>query len=359
MRLTLLNSVRGFLLAAVCATPPVVGAWASADTDTKTKIDRVKTEMMPLDSGEKKQEEKKNSIEYIEQKGMGPSHATGVETPTFRAGRSVAELCSLYEGKVISFAGVIALVENCKQRVVESSQDFNMLLAEKKLSVVDVESEVVRKIPFGRPFESKPKVVNAEARQKLCEKTNGRYVTSDGESFFYVEKCVRKPFRSFVEFAQHNAEGRPVMALDEHELGALPEGSTIVVPASKESDVLYKVDGDVYWSRLFPPGKVDRLSEDSLKKIEKIDAERSRINKRSEICARYEGKIVSFYSRIYLVEKCLRRPLQDVTLDIQAALTDKFSPQDISAEQYRALPEGEGLSGEHYLKRGSSARSNK
>ena len=130
---------------------------------------------------------------------------------------------------------------------------------------------------------------------------------------------------------------------------ALPSAGDLRVKPKNEPAILYKVDGDIYWSRLFPAGKVDRNEEDSLHKIEKMGTEKALKVTRQELCSVLEGKVVSFFSRLFLVEKCLRRPLKDMNLEIQMEVYESRSPRDITSEQYLALPEGKELEASRLL----------
>ncbi len=322
-------------------------------------MDSSKPEILPLDPLGKKGPREDIKIEYVEQKGVDANASLSNFGKHAPEARNISEMCEQYEGKIISFAGSTSLVEKCRQRVIEDSQVLNDLAIEKKVPVVDVTAKVVRTIPFGAPFEEKDVRKGSYDKAKVCKKMDGRYVTTDGDSFYFVEKCARRLFLSFEDFVSHNADNRPVLASTPEEIKALAAGPDMRVKKNEDSNILYKVDGDIYWSRLFPEGKVDRTGEDSLKKYQRMDEERSGLSKRAALCSRYEGKLVSFYSRLFLIEKCLRRPLLNVSLDTQTALLDGFGPQDISAEQYRAIPEGEGLDAEAFVKKTHSKATSK
>lgn len=323
---------------------------AEAERSIKSQFESATANKMEFESATKKKISSDLNVEILEQKGLGKPifpEAKDVKTQA----QTASEMCGLYEGKVIAFAGVTALIEDCKQRVVEDVQVLNDLVIDRKLSVLDVPAVVIRTLPFGKPFEAKDAKKNSISKKDLCEKMEGRYVTTDADSFFFVEKCARRPFVSYLDFTHHNVDARPVLAATQDEVESLPIGAPMSVKTSDESNLLYKIDGDIYWSKLFPSGKVDRQGPDTLQKIERIGEERARLGKLQELCSRYEGKIVSFYSQLFLIEKCKRRSLQNMSLDVQASLIDDFGPQDLSAEQYRAIPEGEVLDGEAFFKR--------
>lgn len=326
-----------------------------AETQAKpSDFEDAKAEIISLDPSSKRSSRNEMKIDYIEQLGVGTPVFPDAESKREKSDgvQKLSEMCELYEGKVIAFAGSLSLIDRCQQRVIEDTQVLNDLIIDGKKQVIDVPSAVVRTIPFGKPFlANRGLKKNPDSNAYKCSRFEGRYVTNDGENFFFVEKCHRRLFVSFEDFTYHNQENRPVLAATPEEFEVLLPGRVMEVRPTNEPEILYKVDGDIYWSRLFPKGKVERSGEDSLKKIETIDMERKKFSGRAELCSRYEGKIVSFYSKLFLIEKCLRRPLVNVSLDVQTSLADDFEPQDLSAEQYRVIPEGIGFDAEKLLKK--------
>lgn len=324
----------------VFAAEPLAGGAASREALESP------VEIIPLDPYTKKTPRKDTKFDFVEQKGIpaNPPPDAKAEEKKIGAAQSRSEMCELFEGKVISFAGSMSFIEKCMQRTIEDPSLLNYLTIDRNVQIVDVPSVVVRTLPFGKAYE---KPISRQARQQPekagCARIEANYLTADGETFYFVENCRKRKFEDYVDFIAHNYHNSPVFGLSSKELEAIPNGAMLRVKPKDESAILYKMDGEVFWSRLFLAGKVDRNEEDSLKKIEKMGNEKSAKVTRAELCSLFEGKIVSFYSRVFLVQKCLRRPVTGLTLEAQMSLYEKRSPVDITAEQYQAIPEGLSL----------------
>ncbi len=331
---------------------PIFAADSTTGGVVVSKPSDRETEIIQFDPYTKKSPRKDTTFDFVEQKGLPPQAPpdTKAEDRKIEAAQSRSEMCGLFEGKVISFAGSMSLVENCKQRLIEDSSQLNDLTLERGVQIIDVPSAVVRTLPIGKPYE---KPIRSEALKQPekagCLRIEGHYLTADGENFYYIENCRKRKFEDYANFSAHNYHNSPVLGVSSKELDAIPVGAVLRVKPNDETTILYKIDGEVFWSRLFLAGKVDRNEEDSLKKIEKMGNERVAKVTRTELCTFFDGKIVSFYSRIFLVQKCLRRAVTGLTLEAQMALYETRSPLDITPEQYQAIPEGQSVDASEIL----------
>jgi hypothetical protein len=70
---------------------------------------------------------------------------------------------------------------------------------------------------------------------------------------------------------------------------------------------------------------------------------------RAKACAEFEGKYIAYYSEIFKVEKCKRRPLQDEIHEFDAVRDGKLV--DVEADIVVALPLGEPIGGASAKKR--------
>jgi hypothetical protein len=332
--------------AVVLGLMPMMAGVARAE-ESNVKAGKPKYEVIPIDPSRKMKEEpgsKKSSVDVLEQKGLGaPQFPDDARKKPQDDGISLKEICAEYEGKIVSFVDYVSLVEGCKQRRIEDQQLLNDLLVLKKTAIVDIPSSTFRKIPPGLSFRRKDYQAmekdGGPTRSSLCKENEGRYATTDGEEFFLISDCKLRRVESFQSLVDDSANGKPVLVLAPEVLEQIPKGSEIKSKDKEESSVLYRVDGDVIWSRLYE-GKVNRSSEDSLETMKKIELELVSRLDRGEVCKSLEGRVISFFSKLYLVDKCVRRPLEGISLVLQAKIVDAKGISDVTSGQYRMLPEG-------------------
>jgi hypothetical protein len=306
-----------------------------------------KYEVIPIDPSRKVKEEagsKAGAVEVLEQKGLGtPKFPDETSKKQHEDAITLKEICEEYEGKIVSFVDYVSLVEGCRQRRIEDQQLLNDLVVLRKTTVVDIPSVTFRRIPNGVPFRRKDYLEmeksGGPSRSRLCAEHEGRHVTTDGEEFFLISDCKLRRVASFLSLVDDSGNGRPVLVLAPEVLELIPQGVDLKSREKDESALLYRVDGDVIWSRLYE-GKVNRSSEDSLETLKKIEAEMVSRLDRGEVCAALEGRVISFFSKLYLVEKCIRRPLEGISLVVQAKIVDAKGIGDVTSGQYRLLPEG-------------------
>jgi hypothetical protein len=214
--------------------------------------------------------------------------------------------CRKYEGKYIGYYSQVYFVESCKRREIT---DPDLTQQVSRQGVTQVTGDTLVKLEEG-------KVLDELKTKKLrsCAELAGHYVTFGGGDVYFVEKCAKRPFADWETFLAHRSERKrsneAVLELSKQEFDKIPTGKEV-------SSVLDKVFKDL----LEGQAEVHVIPVD-------------------EACKGLNGKYVSYYSQLYKIENCRKRPL-----DVEAFLAKnrnlKF--QELSSEQWLSLPEGKAL----------------
>ena len=172
----------------------------------------------------------------------------------------------------------------------------------RKEKVYSVSGEVVNAIPRATALDV------VRAKQRGCKALEGKYITLDNDEIFLVEKCKKRLFPDWASFDDHRYKKDirqvSITEVTWEELQALKTGKAF-------SSVLEQ--GDL----LIDYSKVDTIPLD-------------------EACSGLEGRYVSYYSRVYKVYKCHKRPVDPV----QFSRKVRKSPKELSSEQWLSLPLG-------------------
>jgi hypothetical protein len=228
-----------------------------------------------------------------------------------KASFSEAEIkaeCRKFEGKFIAYYDRVFKVEGCKRREVISDDDeANPVL--KGHRVIPVENITVAKIPEGPAIGSSPK-----GKKPDCSKVEGRYVISRASDVFYVEKCKKRPFPDWDTYADHSAKhpkkAQDILELPEEEFLALSLGPEF--PSSLN---------DEYKKMLVTEKTVDVLPLD-------------------EACKGLNGAYVSYYAKIYKIEKCRKH---EVDAERFVMRFPNYKLREMSSEQWVSIPTGKPL----------------
>lgn len=182
-------------------------------------------------------------------------------------------LCHRYNGKVISYYDKTYVVKNC-QRV---PMDHAVLTAHLKAgkSVSQVSNEIINLIPLQR-FE--PKVSPKRLR---CKDLEGNYVTMDHEEVYYIKGCKKKRFPDWHTYR-------------EHRFHTGPHSSKFLLLTAPDLQRLRSRDD-------FPSTlpSTDQEAEPPVLNAQKV-------------CAELEGEFVGYYSQLYFVDACSRRPVDTI-----------------------------------------------
>ena len=218
----------------------------------------------------------------------------------------IQKICSKYQGKLISVYGEIYKLQNCTRHLVQD-QDELFKFGRQGIKTVEVESTDVAAIPVGEPWET------LNSKNRSCSFFNKKYITFSYTDIYYVENCVRKLLPDYETFVvhrkEHAAKQSEVLALTAREFYAIRQGRDITSVVDKE---FHKLLGGYAGVDIIP-----------------ID----------EACKGVEGKIVTFYSRMYKIEKCHKREIDAESFTMHRKLNDtKWI--EIRADQWVSMPDG-------------------
>ncbi|SMF32642.1 hypothetical protein [Pseudobacteriovorax antillogorgiicola] len=211
--------------------------------------------------------------------------------------------CRKYRNRFIGYYGKVYKIEDCKRRELDSSQVKSLM--KRRVDVREVESETVAMIPPGEPFE-------AAESNRSCTQLNGRYLLSVGGDMYFVEACKKRLFPDWETYVDHSKKRRSkkVYELSEQEFAKLQSGAEI-------------------------PSVLDR----EFREQEVLEAE-SDVIPLQEACAGINGQYVSYYSKVYKIERCRKREVSDPSKLLRKR---KVKLRELSSEQWISLPEGESI----------------
>lgn len=265
--------------------------------------------------------------------------------------KTKSELCKVLEGRVISYYDIVSLVEGCRQRLIADADVLAELQQRRHVETLEVPAAVYRRIPFGRPLDRVDVVFGGAVSGLECKRFEGAYVTDQGQNFYLIEGCTKRAFADSYQLRLHNRLGVPLMPLSSETLARIPDGKAIATSTNDEADILFRMDGDVVWSRLFREKGSAKSPTDSPERIEKILENRKKPHLSMQVCKRVEGRVISFYSRLFLVEACARRPIDKIPLEAQMWLDGQGGIRDVSPEEFVVIKEGRAISEKDLLKK--------
>lgn len=213
------------------------------------------------------------------------------------------KLCKKYNAKYIAYYGEVFKVEKCKRVPVAS--DRITKLTGKGIKVYPVQGEVVNSIPVVEKNQHAKKSI------RNCRVFNNSYITIDNDTIYLVKNCRKMRFPDWASFNTHRfkrgIKAISIKKVSWEELQSLKDGS----------DFESVLD-----------------SEDLLSLGEKVDT--IPIN---EACKGLEGRFVYYYSRVYKIYKCHKRPVDPQEFSRKV----KLKPKELSSEQWLSLPVGKPL----------------
>ena len=216
--------------------------------------------------------------------------------------------CKKYEGSYISEYDKIFKVVACQRREV-LQKDSTQAAELKGKKIIQVEAITIAKIPEGEKL-------GGDEPQELvsCQKLEGRYVLSRDERIYYINGCKKLSLPDWDTYVEHarkkGKRGQDLLEVSEESLYRIASGSAIPSILDEEYKKLLDVE----------------------KPIELIP--------RDEACKGLNGRFVSYYSRIYKIQACEKKPVEP-TLFLQKFPGYKL--EELSSDQYISLPTGTAL----------------
>lgn len=221
--------------------------------------------------------------------------------------QEVREQCNRFEGRFVSFYGEIYKIEKCKRRPVHANETV-FQLQRNGIQIVEVKPVTIAALPEGDSLD----LGAAESRPRPCSTFHNHYITHSMADVFWVVKCTKQLIPDYETYVMHRkttGKNAPqeVLSVSWTEFSALKNGAD--VPSVIPKEFAKVLD-------MAPP--VDVIPID-------------------EACAGLNGKIVSFYSRLYRIEKCRKREMDPEALGKKAP---ELAVQELKPEQWISLPDG-------------------
>lgn len=215
--------------------------------------------------------------------------------------------CAKYQGKLLSVYGEIYKIQNCVRHLVQEQENI-FKFNRQGTPIVEVNATDVAAIPVGDHWE------NVSNKDRPCSAFNGKYITFSYTDIYYVENCVRKLVPDYETLLSHKKStgknSQEVLALTAREFYSVKQGrdisSVIDKEFSKQLEIAKNVD------------------------IIPID----------EACKGVEGKFVTFYSRMYKIEKCKKREIDAETYTMKTRTGD-LKLTELRPEQWVSMPDGQ------------------
>lgn len=274
-----------------------------------------------------------------EKKRLEPSRESLLDK-RFAHLKTKLDACRELEGKVVSYYDQVSLVKNCQQHLFENQDHLNSFLAQKGGKFIEVPARIYRMIPFGSVYEPSASSTKQKRTAAFCQNHEGKYYTTTGHAFYIIDDCKKRLFKDYPTMQEHNTGNKPVSSVAPEILENFPAGKSINVKSDWDK-IAYGMDGEIRWSRAGRTG--GKPIQDTEEHLEQIGEDAKRVPKQSTVCQKYDKRIISFYSKIYYVDKCKRRPVADFSLELQQFLEQSKGVRNIASDEYKVLPEGKSL----------------
>ncbi len=218
--------------------------------------------------------------------------------------------CAKYKDKLISVYGEIYKLRHCTRHLVQDQEEI-FKLTRQGTTVVEVDATDVAAIPVGPTWDT------VSVKERPCATFNKKYVTFSYTDIYYVENCVRRLIPDYETLLVHRQErgqkNGEVLALTSKEFWSIRHGR----------DIASIIDKD-FAKLLEGSAGVDIIPVD-------------------EACKGVEGKLVTFYSRMYKIEKCRKREIDAESFTMNRKLGDT-KLIELKPEQWISMPDGKPYS---------------
>lgn len=226
---------------------------------------------------------------------------------------STAEIqreCKKYEGEYIGYYSLIFKVEKCKRRQLVGKELIRRLFTKPGLKVVSVDGDTVAKLPRGEDLSQLPE---DKLQVRGCRDLSGKYVIYGGSDIYFVERCQRRLLPDYETYQEH-------------------------VKKEGGSRELYELTADEF-NGLKPGPPIESIMPQVFKRLME-NWEDADLIPLSEACQGINGRFVTYYSKLYFIEKCFKREVLDAP-----GMMKKLGKRDekfieLSSDQWISLPDG-------------------
>lgn len=223
----------------------------------------------------------------------------------------IQTICKKYEGHLIAYYGDVYKVQNCRRRALTNNKTVYGLQREGQ-KVLDVSGDVIAALAEGDALD----FAETKTQARTCAQLEGKYVTFSNVDVYFVERCKRRIFSDWETYIRH----REKRSDKKGEILAL---SWIEFDQLKPGDDVPSVVDDMFKKLLTGEAGVEIIPVD-------------------EACHGVDGKLVSYYQRLYKIERCRKREILDPELYTKKlGLNTKVKFVELTSEQWLSLPNGQ------------------
>ncbi|MBF0443667.1 MAG: hypothetical protein HQK54_17300 [Oligoflexales bacterium] len=222
--------------------------------------------------------------------------------------------CLKYEGKYIGYYDRIYYVQKCRRREI-LNQDLTSEITAKGYKVIPVTNDTIVMLEEGAELID-PNNTNKKLIPRNCRELNNKYVMDIGGDIYLMDNCTLRMFPDWETFEDHKKK------------------SKINVPR------IFELTSEE--QKIFKKGRdMPSILPEAFKKILEIGKEVDVIPLK-EACKGVDGKYVSYYSRLYKIEKCRKREI-DAPEFLKNRDNQKIKFTELTSEQWISLPTGKPL----------------
>lgn len=273
---------------------------ASAQSQTKSKTTDISN------SGAKKDAKETEDDDNIIKKPKETSEPVAKEFTNGEKNKA----CARFNGKLVSVSGEMWKIKDCKRHQVNDA-DLVFRLSRQGTPVVEADARELAAIPIGETWD----IIHA-GKARSCSVFNGKYITLSYTDIYFVDRCIRRLIPDYETLLKHRRDRKDrstdILAVSDVEFHAIKQGRDLPSEVDREFSKL--IDGSA---------GVDIIPVD-------------------EACRGVEGKLVSFYSRLYRIEKCRKREIDAESFTMKRRALDA-KIVELKPEQWLSLPDGKPL----------------
>ena len=226
--------------------------------------------------------------------------------------RLTRKFCRKYRGKYVGYYSEIYLVKNCERRLLEG-QDSHFKLTQRGVKIHTVDPKVIAAIPLGKALES------IQNRQfKGCRHYEGKYVSYRDVDVYYVKKCKKLLLPTWESYTLHRKK--------------YGKGIRTVIHNLSWEEFIGLEEGDLVDPKIIASVEKRKLESAIEPVVDVVSV--------SKACRGLNKKFVSFYSRVYKVERCRKREMDSADF---SRVYKKVRPKELTPEQWISLPDGKEI----------------
>lgn len=218
--------------------------------------------------------------------------------------------CAKYNGKLVSVGGEMWKLKDCKRHQV-NDPDLMFKISRQGGAVIEADARELASIPIGESWD-----LLQSGKPRTCAAFNGKYITLSYTDIYFVERCIRRLVPDYETLLKHRRDRKDrstdLLAVSDVEFHAIKQGRDL--PSEVDREFAKLLDGSA---------GVDIIPVD-------------------EACRGVDGKLVSFYSRLYRIEKCRKRELDAEAFTMKRRAMDA-KIIELKPEQWLSLPDGKPL----------------